>query len=285
MELKVKGHSGCSIDVVREGNALFVYKGTTDPKYVGRLVKQAQKQQQASTMEYQHIRVPEILAVEQSEQSATIKMEYIYSKNFVEYFENAGFEQINYLVKALIYFIEKEVAASEMTTVLSTVLTDKFADVKQKTLLNNALRSHEDIPDLLACAERIFNDVGDIRLPVGRCHGDLTFSNILFNGNNYFLIDFLDSFIESPMLDIVKLRQDSAYRWSQLMYVKQFDPVRLRIISEKIDAELDNYFNSRYDWYRATYRPLQLMNFLRILQYANEPHVIAYLKHTIQTLL
>lgn len=285
MELEIKGHSGCLIDVVREGNDLFVYKSTNDPKYVQRLVKQAKKQQDAGKLEYQHIRVPAILDVKQSEANAIIKMEYIYSKNYVEYFENAGFEQINYLVKALIYFIEKELASCKMSVVSCNVLTDKLADVKAKTLANKALIGDETVIDILNQSESIFNSIGDIQLPVGKCHGDLTFSNILFNGNNYFLIDFLDSFIESPMLDIVKLRQDSAYRWSQLMYVKNLDPVRLRIVSEKIDNELDCYFRENYSWYSDTYQPLQLMNFLRILQYAHDPKVIDYLKETIKSLL
>lgn len=69
-------------------------------------------------------------------------------------------------------------------------------------------------------------------MPVGVCHGDLTFSNILFNGNNYYLIDFLDSFIEAPLLDIVKIRQDSAHLWSQLMYTKSYDQIRLQIVAK-----------------------------------------------------
>ena len=60
-------------------------------------------------------------------------------------------------------------------------------------------------------SQRVFDALSDMLIPVGTCHGDLTFSNILFNGNNYYLIDFLDSFIESPLLDIVKLRQDTAW--------------------------------------------------------------------------
>ena len=125
------------------------------------------------------------------------------------------------------------------------------------------------------------NGVGDMMMPVGMCHGDLTFSNILFNGNNYYLIDFLDSFIESPLLDIVKIRQDTAYLWSTLMYHKPFDKVRVHIISEKIDKAIDEYFTGKYEWYRKYYMPLQLMNFLRILQYGREEKVVAYLKDVI----
>ena len=285
MELKIKGHSGCDIDVVREARDLFVYKSTHDVKYIPRLINQAKKQEQAASYEYQHIRVPQIFDVHSSDSMAFIKMEYVYSKNFIEYFEHAGFEQIKYLIKALEYFIEKEIAASQMTVIPQRVFTDKFFDVKKKTLGNSALNGDTEVTHILNESESIFSTIDSMCLPVGRCHGDLTFSNILFNGNNYYLIDFLDSFIESPMLDIVKLRQDTAYRWSQRMYIKSFDSVRLRIVSEKIDHDIDEYFKTHYGWYRDYYKPLQVMNFLRILQYAHEPRVIEYLKRVIISLL
>ena len=121
-------------------------------------------------------------------------------------------------------------------------------------------------------------------LPVGRCHGDLTFSNILFSKSNFYLIDFLDSFIETPLMDIVKLRQDSAYGWSKLMFAGTFDQTRLQIVSKRIDDGLQNRF-SKYDWYKKYYQCFQLMNFLRILQYAKEEKVIVYLLEVINQLL
>lgn len=90
-----------------------------------------------------------------------------------------------------------------------------------------------------------------------------------FNGNNYYLIDFLDSFIESPIMDMVKLRQDTAYLWSPLMYTGSYDKTRLNIICNKVDSELDCCFK-KYEWYRKYYHIFQLLNFLRILQYAHE---------------
>lgn len=103
------------------------------------------------------------------------------------------------------------------------------------------------------------------------------FSNVLFNGNNYYLIDFLDSFVETPLQDIVKIRQDTCYRWSQLMYTKRYDVVRLRIVCNKIDREIDGYFSQKYAWYRQYYKPMQQMNILRILPYAHERKVVDYL--------
>ena len=281
MKLDIQGHSGCEIAIVHEDNELHIHKSTHDPAYVPRLVNQANKQIAASEIAYQNIRIPKIFEVERNDTDATIKMEYIYSKNFVEYFENAGFEQIKYLIGAIKYFIDLEIDASEMQTVPANVLTDKMADVARKVQKNIHLKDDVVALELVNRSQEVMNRVGDMVMPVGRCHGDLTFSNILFNGNNYYLIDFLDSFIESPLLDIVKIRQDTAYMWSTLMYHKSFDKVRLSIISAKIDSAIDEYFIEKYEWYRQYYMPLQLMNFLRILQYAHEDKVIAYLKDVI----
>ena len=285
MKLDIQGHSGCEIAIVHEDNDLHIHKSTYDPAYVPRLINQANKQIAASKIAYQNIRVPKVFEVVQNEKDATIKMEYIYSKNFVEYFENAGFEQIKYLIGAIKYFIDLEIDASEMKTVPSCILTDKMADVARKVQNNVNLKNDKVAVDLVIQSQDIMNKVGDMVMPVGRCHGDLTFSNILFNGNNYYLIDFLDSFIESPLLDIVKIRQDTAYMWSTLMYNKPFDKVRLSIISSKIDSAIDEYFKENYEWYRRYYMPLQLMNFLRILQYAHEDRVISYLKNVISSQL
>lgn len=281
MEIEVKGHSGCQIDVVREGKELFVYKSSRDPKYLDRLVLQAEKQKAASIPELQHIRVPKVHEIKRTDDQVSVKMDYVHSRNFVEFFEQAGFEQVNYLIDALIKYLELEIAQSPMAVVGREIVASKFADVRKKTLANSLLAADKEILSIFEGSEDVFNSLPDMELPVGQCHGDMTFSNILFNGNNYYLIDFLDSFIESPLLDIVKLRQDTAWQWSQLMYVRPFDTIRLRIAFGKIDRELDMYFKEKYGWYADYYHPLQLMNFLRILQYAHDSKVIDYLKNVI----
>lgn len=287
MEIEVKGHSGCNIDIVRENNDLYIYKSSRDKKYLSRLVLQAEKQQKASKEEYQHVRIPQVFRVVHDEELVSVKMEYVYSRNFIEYFETAGFEQIKYFIDALILFVEKELNASVIQNVPTSVTKNKFLDVENKIISNPILKGDPIIKDILTKAkERIEALCKDeyIEIPIGICHGDLTFSNILFNGNNYYLIDFLDSFIESPLMDIVKIRQDSHHLWSQLMYVKSYDKLRLKIICEKIDHEIDRHF-SRYEWYQKYYKDYQLLNLLRILQYAKEQKVVDYLKIEINKIL
>lgn len=287
MEIKVKGHSGCAIEIVSEGNNLRIHKWTEDPKYLSRLYKQAEKQIEASKEEYQHIRIPHIYNVEKDEKHVLMNMEYVYSRNFIEFFESAGFEQIDYFIKALILFLEKELKASPVQSIPTSISYEKYLDVEKKVAENVHLSSDEEIKKMMAKCRVLFEEFDrkkTIEIPVGLCHGDLTFSNILFNGNNYYLIDFLDSFIESPLLDIVKIRQDSAHLWSQLMYENPYDKLRLKIVCEKIDREIDAY-GKQYAWYRDYYEIYQLMNLLRVLQYAKEEKVITYLKCEIGKML
>lgn len=285
MKIEVKGHSGCKIDVASEGSGIYVYKSTADPKYLTRLVLQAEKQKAAAAVEYQHIRVPQIYEIDKTDETVVVKMQYVYSKNFIEFFEQAGFEQIDYLVGALKYFIEYEIDQCRLETVSPEIFREKFADVQGKCLSNPLYQDDETVTEILVRSEKVFDNLQEMLIPVGLCHGDLTFSNILFNGNNYYLIDFLDSFIETPLQDIVKIRQDTAFRWSQLMYTKRYDAVRLHIVMEKMDQEIDSYFRNKYQWYREYYQVMQLMNILRILPYAHEQRVVEYLKTTLLRIL
>jgi len=286
MEIEVKGHSGCSIDIVRQGRNLIIEKGTKDPKYVERLYKQAIKQKTASATKFHFIRIPEILDIKKTDTEMTMQMEYVYSKNFVDYFENAGFDQVNYFVKATDIFIQNEIERSEMQAVPASIMLEKFADVKAKSLSNQHIKDFGyDFTAMMNVCEKHFKALPEyMNIPVGVCHGDLTLSNILFNGNNYYLIDFLDSFIESPIIDMVKMRQDTAHSWSPLMYEGRFDKTRFEIIVRKIDQDLDTIF-SQQEWYRQYYDVFQLMNLLRVLQYGHERKVVNYLATEISGIL
>ena len=184
-------------------------------------------------------------------------------------------------------FLFFELKASPVQSVPTSVTLDKYYDVEKKVNANPLFASDPEIQRLMTLSRQQFEEFAKqptVDLPMGICHGDLTFSNILFNGNNYYLIDFLDSFIESPLLDIVKIRQDSAHLWSQLMYTNHYDKLRLKIVCEKMDIEIDQYF-SKYEWYRQYYVIFQIMNFLRILQYAKEEKVITYLKESLSKII
>jgi hypothetical protein len=87
---------------------------------------------------------------------------------------------------------------------------------------------HDKLVEVLAatrdqCLKRLIDAALDIVLtlpyeinfPIGPCHGDLTLSNVIFDSvSGITLIDFLDTFLESPLQDVAKLKQDYVYGWS-----------------------------------------------------------------------
>ena len=44
MNIDIKGHSGCNIDIIEDGDNLLVKKSTFDKKYLDRLQLQGKKQ-------------------------------------------------------------------------------------------------------------------------------------------------------------------------------------------------------------------------------------------------
>lgn len=284
MQIDVLGHSGCNIKIVHADKELLIEKSTNDREYFERLVSQAEKQKRAQSTKSSHIKVPEIYRIERQKEQVVILMKYIYSRNFIDFFESSGFEQITTFSQTIINFIEDEVSRSTITELSDNVVKRKFYDICSKCQKNSYINKILEVNNLLSKCEEICCNIGNISLPIGTCHGDLTFSNILFGESDYYLIDFLDSFIESPLIDIVKLRQDSKHMWSQLMYIGKFDEIRLKITSAKIDSILDEHF-SKYQWYTTYYNQFQIINFLRILQYAHDERIIIFLINVLNNIV
>jgi tRNA A-37 threonylcarbamoyl transferase component Bud32 len=97
---------------------------------------------------------------------------------------------------------------------------------------------------------------------VGKCHGDLTFENIIIYNSKIYLIDFLDSFVDSMFIDYGKLLQDIVGMWSwRLSTNPPF--VKNVVLYEKIVSTL-------------TEKELQIsnrmliLNLLRIIPYADQ---------------
>lgn len=113
-----------------------------------------------------------------------------------------------------------------------------------------------------------FSCAGSIRLPIGPMHGDLTFCNVLCQGEDVFLIDFLDGIVSSPVMDVAKMRQDSHHGWIEL-----FDDAPDR---EAVDMRIMRTFGD-YPWLRE----MTLLCLLRIDPYAKTEAVHNFLRREI----
>lgn len=266
-QLKIKGHSGCSLNIIEGPSRLLVEKYCDTP-YLPRL-KQQQKKQSDMYNLMSHSAVGGIKVPHSVWENDKIVMDYIYSKDFVEYFECATVEDIRHLVCRLINYIDMECTYCEKKVVDKDVFIKKLDSV-YATCIKNDMVDNDKAKNYVDAAKEMVSSFNVIELPIGTCHGDLTFSNVLFSDSIY-LIDFLDSFVETPLQDIVKLRQDTRYHWSLLMTSHNYNTAHISTVFEYIDKELEKRYKNAY--FYKYYDMLQCINILRILPYVKEYNV------------
>ena len=123
----------------------------------------------------------------------------------------------------------------------------------------------------------------DEPLLLGPCHGDLTLNNVLSNGSDVVIIDFLDSFIDSPIVDIVKIRQDTQGLWSIMLKEKIGNPLGYKktiSVYGYINKKLENIDIKCNRWFLV----FDILNYMRILPYAiQRKENIEYLIKIIKT--
>jgi hypothetical protein len=103
-------------------------------------------------------------------------------------------------------------------------------------------------------------------MSISACHGDLTFSNILFSKNKIYVIDFLDSYIDSYVMDIVKLKQDLVHNWYlNGMNIDANEVTRIKQIFNYMWKHIEIEFG--YIINTVLFDILDVINFLRIEPY------------------
>jgi hypothetical protein len=284
MKFKVQGHSGCEIKIIDHGKGLRVIKSTEKKKYIPRLEKQAQKQIDFFRKRSENILTPEIYQTNKTDERFSIEMELIYSQNFIEFFDFENVQRLQAFSNQIINFIKSEISECKDQHIPASVLKFKLEDISENLKKSSLTNKDSVFSEALLTSFELVEKSKEMVLPVGCCHGDLTMSNMLFSGNNIYLIDFLDSFVETPLMDIVKLRQDTKYIWSFNMLEGRIDKTRLEIILSFLDKKIDKEFSS-FGFYSEHYKLFQLINFLRILQYARSEEIVSFIKDVLIKIL
>ena len=270
----IAGHSGCQLEII---NNHTILKTTTNKDYKARLKTQCEKQILFANMHDNHdkILIPQVLQQyweTKDNEKVGFSMPYYYASDFIVFFENATITSIAQTMRILLQFIENNLKDSIYTTINKEIFCNKYDEVAQKI---NTCKNKS----LTLCLDSIKKDLHDlpneIILPLGRCHGDLTFSNILFSNDKIILIDFLDNFIETPLQDIVKLRQDTKHKWSVMLYERSYDNTKIAMLLCYLDEMIDKHF-MQYEFYRKYYTIFQKINLFRILPYAKDNHIFDY---------
>ena len=123
------------------------------------------------------------------------------------------------------------------------------------------------------------------KIPKTPCHGDLTLENILITKEKkVYLIDFLDSFCNSWMIDIAKLFQDLEYKWSyRNKTISVNTELRLLVAKEALIEEILKRKNGEESLKTIYY--ILLLNIIRIIPYTKQIETLNFLYFVIEDLI
>jgi serine/threonine protein kinase len=266
--MKIRGHSCFDVKLEKLEDKIVISKSSS-PEDFSRLSRQIEKQESFFSKYSKRFgaKTPKII----KNQNNKFYMEYIYfSENFIDFSQKGNVRKTNWFLKNIFNIVEKYFSECNYSYIGKGILEEKINSVEKNISKNSHIEANcpfvqESLKYLHENTERIESTA----IPLGVCHGDFTFSNILIDHSNMdlYLIDFLDSFIESPMLDIVKIRQDTKFYWISQMYTDDFDKNSIFLTLKYMDTEVERYF-SKYEFYRETYDFFERLNILRVLQYS-----------------
>ena len=264
-KIKIEGRSGCILEITRNTDQYLIRKSSNKPEYNKRIKRQQEKQKLFyENSSYRNILTPLIhCSGNKNNGLSFFEMQYVPGEKYSEYFLHSQIFEIKETIEQFISLIESELNRSQLIKIPAETFLDKIDAIKRLLKKQKIFNAEID-----RTYEFLEGNIPDSDIPVGICHGDLTLSNVIFCNKNIWLIDFLDSFIETPLFDIVKLRQDTKYYWS--LTIETDIPVyqRNKVVQvlNYFDQYLVSYFKKNIH-YINWYGYLVKLNLLRILPY------------------
>ena len=241
------GLSGCKLELIGSNT---LRKHSSSPSYNKRLELQVKKQQLFSLQFFRNVETPKVLRKEDS----YFDMEYVTGRSFDEYFSVCSLDDIDFVFDSLCGYFDDLISNSQYYQ----------PEVSKKRILDkiNSLETHtRHLTDLYHIRQMVSSIT--MKIPQTFCHGDLTLTNVIFNKNRLYYIDFLDCFIDSFLCDLVKLKQDLFYHWS--LDMQGIKNLRIRQIYSFLWRKLEK----RYSQYVETieFDVLDILNTLRLEPY------------------
>ena len=285
-EIKMEGRSGCRLEVMKsQDDHIIIKKHSSSLAYNNRLVKQAEKQQHffehlPPVPRFSTARVIDIFPSDTS--LACFTMPYLFAEKYSDYLEKITIGDLKILLHDILHYLLNNIHNANYQTIDKAIVVSKVDELK-KAFASNGLNNNAYLWQVIDYLE---NNAPVQPLPIGRCHGDLTFSNILFGDNKIYLLDFLDSFIESPIIDIVKLRQDTCFKWSVMLEKQMPAHTKNKIIQtfDYLDREIASFCDSELgmaDWYKY----LQVFNLMRILPYLHKQEEVLFIETSLRQII
>ncbi len=240
------GHSGCSLRIENDK----VVKTSPDINYNKRLYDQFLKQDKFYSNK---IFTPKIYKSYYDDDGLfTFVMQYIRGQSFNYHLIKKPFAESLILLEILLDYIKSNLLNSD-DFISNDVILKKLNHISKKEKIDDVILNF------------LIQKIPILKIKKGYCHGDFTFENILISSNKIYLIDFLDSYVQSPLQDISKLYQDFYSLWS-FRNMNASSLVNIRLI--KMESMTREFLSlSKGD--KLAIDVLCVMNLLRIFPYSN----------------
>ena len=267
----LKGFSGCGLSLYSSDDGYFVRKISKSLEYNERLIKQMAKQKFfQEKLANDKLTAPKVIAEGYIDDLFFFDMEYINGLTLIDFISNATKEDLEILAKDVAGIIShfKKIPATNEEINLAQKFKDKIDEIKRKTLESESSSLDKLNLSILP------------KLKSTYCHGDLTFENIIYNPDSkkYYLIDFLDNFVDHYWFDLSKMLQDIEGEW----YVLKNPQIDRKMMKTKMDFIKTNIFNQPFDGYKNYHNLFMALTFARILPYSKDKKDKEYLLEHIQ---
>lgn len=263
--IQLHGHSGCNISIHRSANDVFVRKSSNTVNYNDRLIKQRIKQ---AAYQNSSLFTPRVLRDGYQGDKYYFDMEYIKGETLAHLIAGAPANLIDYYIRKIVDSFNFD---NKVNIAAQSIFLEKIKSTEEK-IIEHEYYNHKTIKDAIRCCMN--TDFSGV--PTSECHGDLTLENIIISNDTIYLIDFLDSFYDSWMIDVAKLMQDIVLGWSFRLSENNSN-IRPRLIAAQ--ASLSNILNEQ----GIDDRQLQLihnilkLNLLRILPYTSDTPTLKFI--------
>lgn len=197
--MELKGYSGCQLSIREWKGQQAVFKVSSSPDYDRRLKKQKEKQERLCLKGFGQCRV---LGEGEEGGRYFFIMEYINGATLAE-------EMQCFPISGIKPFIDSYMENAKPFTRKNEKAGHLFRNKIKSLSKAIGKPTGESAKALELVAAYDWGYVID-----SECHGDLTLQNILVQDGRMYLIDCLDSFCDSWMVDAAKLLQDAELLWS-----------------------------------------------------------------------
>lgn len=260
MEFVSHGKSGCGIEIINQNFDFFLRKTSKTIEENSRHVERAHKQVSFyKENAFAHLKAPQITKIFPGSESelSYIEMKYIAGRNSLNFLKEADTRSVDYFIKILTDYLD--------TRFMEAIEKGMYSGNEEVDYIKTIQNKAEQVSKLIFPRKEIIMD--KLRnLPKnavflqGKCHGDLTLTNMIHTKSTIYVIDFLDVFIDSPILDLLSIRQDTHHLWSCFIYNDYTCRVveLLKYIDEKLKQKYAWVINN--NWYNY----LSLMNYVRM---------------------